>query len=187
MKLNYVSLVHNLMIVPYLIRRRKFVWSYDRRSTAAATTRLIDFWEEIFKQSPNHLVDVGANSSGFAYWLKERWPNMHIDSFEPQPELNPIGNVHRMALGSTNETKWLNLHGPASYVSDSGDILVSIARFDSLNLPIQSPALLKVDAENLTFDVLQGFGSRLDEFAMVVVEMWNVSQVNWCFLINRLK
>ena len=176
MKLNYHSLVHNLMILPYLIRQRKFVWSYDVRSNAAATSRLIDFWDENFKQFPQHLVDVGAHNSEFTYWLKRRWPNMQVDSFEPQPDLSPIGNVHRMALGSTNGTRWLNLHGSATYVSDSGDLPVSIARFDSLKLPLQSPALLKVDAENLTFDVLQGFGSRLDEFAMVVVEMWNVNQ-----------
>ena len=176
MKINYSSLVHNLILLPYLIRQRKFVWSYDRRTNAAATSRLIDFWEENFKTAPEHLVDVGANSSGFAFWLKEHWPKMQVDSFEPQLDLKPIGIVHRIALGKTNETKWLNLHGPASYVGDSGDVQVPIVRFDSLQLPIKSPAILKVDAENLTFDALQGFGARLDEFAMVVVEMWNVDQ-----------
>jgi FkbM family methyltransferase len=123
--------------------------------------------------TPKTLVDVGANNSQWAVWIKKHWLGIWVISFEPHPDFKPIGSVHRAALADKSGMARFASNGQESCISPAGQISVPVWRFDSLPLKFDRPAILKVDAENFTYQALLGFGHRLEEFDVVVVEMWN--------------
>ncbi len=141
----------------------------SNRVSTAHTIRLI-------KQlgiMPAHLVDVGANESQWSKWLVREWPELMVTSFEPLKKFRPIGDVQHLALSDSQSEMKMATTNNAYHIDDNGDTLVKSVRFDSLDLLIKKPAILKIDAENFTARALIGFGKRINEFDVVVVEMWN--------------
>lgn len=132
---------------------------------------------------PVQFWDVGANESQVAKWLVKQWPFMVVHSFEPCPWFKPIGKVYPIALSDADEGTVMlaasNANGPACpYITKAGDAglvdcVARAVRFDSLQLPVYGPAVLKVDAENYTLKALRGFGAQLSCFNVVVAEIVN--------------
>lgn len=127
--------------------------------------------------TPRHLVDVGANKSQWAVWLVKVWPDLHIDSFEPLHGFTPIGNIWRCALSDEEGQAVMVEKSGGSHITAEADGInrhtVPVHRFDGLGMQILSPAILKVDCENYTAQALRGFGRRINDFSLVVIEMWN--------------
>lgn len=130
-------------------------------------------WRWIAKGKPKTIVDVGARSSEFCGWLWKRFPEAKLISFEPDHSVTPLGEVYRLALS--------NVSGRCGWMDTSricpelviGEGPIKVRRFDTLDIEVERPAILKVDAESSTLPALQGFGGRLREFDLVVVEVIN--------------
>jgi hypothetical protein len=121
---------------------------------------------------PLPLVDVGARYSHWALQLKKRFPAMNVISFEPDEQFQPIGGSCRMALSDRccmGDMVEGSMH--VREMKRGGNFRV--ARFDSLNIQITRPAILKIDTEYHTSRSLLGFGERIKEFDVVVCEMAN--------------
>jgi FkbM family methyltransferase len=145
--------------------------SYSMASNRVSTAHTIRLIKQLGIM-PAHLVDVGANESQWSKWLIQEWPDLKVTSFEPLQKFHPIGDVQHLALSdSQSEMKMVSRN--AYHIDDNGDTIVKAVRFDSLGLRIKKPAILKIDAENFTARALIGFGKRINEFDVVVVEMWN--------------
>lgn len=172
------KLVRVLEAGPFLVPSLNKERLINARS-AGNTIRLL----EELNVSPKMLVDVGAHNGEWACWIQRRYPSVRILSFEPTHGLSSLGTVLHMALSDEHAQGQLLMNGPSTVVMEqdhSGE--VPIRRFDELEERIDRPAVLKVDAESHTARALAGFGKRLQEFDLVVVEMWNVrpdSGPNW--------
>jgi FkbM family methyltransferase len=142
---------------------------------------------------PRTILDVGANASQMTKLiLLSSEADADVYSFEPNPNLKPIGKTYPMAL-------W-DQEGEADFAVPSGDDLwgrlspvaaesprvtrgtrVRTARFDAfcatqpeLSLSgMKRPRLVKVDTEGCEFRVLQGFGETLWEMDYLLVEVEN--------------
>lgn len=120
---------------------------------------------------PKHLVDCGAFDSEWAHALLRFWPGTRVTSIEPLHTKNTIGEVHKVALSDADGA------GEIEYLGKRE--AVQIKRFDSLGVRIDQPAILKVDCESDTAKALRGFGDQLDQFKVVVAEMWNDYRAEW--------
>jgi len=118
---------------------------------------------------PQMLVDVGANNSQWAYWIRKTWSAIIIHSFEPQQGCQPTGIVHTIALSDKAGSGQIIGAGVSAYLVDGKG--TQVKRFDELRLVLRFPAILKIDAEHHTAAALRGFGNRLESFSVVVVEM----------------
>lgn len=163
----YEMLVRGLGLLPY-----GFSLNKARLCNVRCARNTIQLAKELGLH-PGTLVDVGANNSQWAYWLHREWPQMEIFSFEPHPAFHPLGSVMRVALSDHCGVLPITTEGGASHLSHKGDTLVDVYRFDNLYVPLKKPAILKVDCETHTFRALAGFGDYLDDFKIIVVEMWN--------------
>ncbi|MFB6301607.1 MAG: FkbM family methyltransferase [Haloferacaceae archaeon] len=125
--------------------------------------------------------DVGANQGTYSLFAAKRGAEVH--AFEPNPdayeiiERNAQRNgvsiqVHRVALGSTNDTmvlreadragtRWIAQEGPGEEVT--------VRRGDDLQVP--PPDVLKIDVEGAEVDVLEGMRSLLEECRVCYVEI----------------
>jgi hypothetical protein len=92
---------------------------------------------------PRALVDAGARNSEFMRVLARRWRLAGVSSFEPDWRFWPIGYVYRLKLGNGGTRL-------SEYV-------------------VPRPALLKVDCDRDTVDVLRG--ANLKDFEWVVAEV----------------
>jgi|ERR1035438_7311303 FkbM family methyltransferase len=165
----YETLVRLLIALPHKPFTLDAWKAYNRHGTA----QVIRMIKEL-GIAPRHLVDVGANESQWAYWLMKEWPDMRLDSFEPLHRFRPQGVIHRLAL-SDNEAdlRMVSRPGGDSHIAEAGDTSVKAVRFDSLPFEVLRPAICKIDCENFTSKALCGFGDRINEFEVVVVEMLN--------------
>jgi len=130
---------------------------------------------------PFQLWDVGANESQFSFWIKKEHPGIEIISFEPCRKFKPLGKVINIALSDSNEgvKGMTDLNGEVCPIIASeiecDNILneVRVVRFDSLGLKPRPGSLLKIDAETYTVKALRGFGGRIEDFDLVVIEVLN--------------
>ncbi len=141
---------------------------------------------------PRTIIDVGANVSQMSKLLMLSCaPDVKLLSFEPNPNLAPMGEVFHLALS--------NADGEADFFMPSGDDnwgtieeldpapdqaqekqRVVCARFDTLVaegkvvLPeLPRPILLKIDTEGSELRVLEGFGQTLAEIDLLLIEVSN--------------
>ena len=142
-----------------------------------ATTLVFELLDEI-DCIPETFVDVGANESQWGRQSTRRYPAVPILSFEPNPDCHPIGTIFPIALSDSPGSGYFIERGGMEITEDKqGFASFQVARFDSLpDLSFARPAVLRVDCESYTARVLKGFGSRIHEFAVVIVEMWNHSR-----------
>lgn len=143
----------------------------DTRRSAVATIR----WLERNGIEPKTLVDAGANNSQWMRRLARRWPGASVVSFEPQARCRPIGKWHAVGLGKAPATMKLVGEGTSARLvpcPDKRQADVAVRRLDEYEAEFATPAVLKVDCEDHTYDALVGAGKALGKFACVVVEIW---------------
>ena len=122
---------------------------------------------------PALLVDMGARNSEWAQYLVRRWPKLVVWSFDPSANAKPIGKHFVMACADRDGSLRFQECGKASHVSTQGHRVVMGIRFDSVRETFRTPAILKVDCENYSFEALRGCGNWLRQFELVHIEMTN--------------
>jgi len=149
--------------------------------------------QEIIKTPIKTVIDVGANVGNFIKAAKYVFPNAKIYAFEPVSHLyNKIKNIpsvtaFNIGLWDKNKTDFfyynLKSQDDGSFlkptyeyeefsktVNQTKKIKFTLKRFDSLNLSITRPCLLKIDVEGAEDRVLAGFGNRLKEVDIIQME-----------------
>lgn len=134
------------------------------------------------------VIDAGANIGFFT--VRAARSGAQVYSFEPNPrtyrrlrrniaanKLQQRVQPQNMALGSSNETGWLdgdNISTVAMAVSrdKAGTVEVKICTLDSVIEPFNLPAvdLLKVDVEGAEVEVLRGAPETLKRCKRIVME-----------------
>ena len=153
--------------VPACLNSMTTAWNYAQLGLSPART----------------LVDVGANASQMIRLLQIGAPAERILSFEPNPDCQPLGEVHRVALGDVDGTCTLYV-ARDDYGSMVGtrradcvrELTVATRRFDSLGIDLGAcpkPILVKVDAEGYELKALRGFGDQLRQVDRLLVEVQN--------------
>lgn len=128
---------------------------------------------------PTCLFDVGANAGQWAFWLKREWPEIIVESFEPNTMLKPLGRVHHVALSNECYSGQMIGHDTSGCVVQDVNGNTQVVTFDKYweHALIPSGSILKIDAETHSAKALLGFGERINEFAMVVIEIfWDNSR-----------
>lgn len=129
---------------------------------------------------PACVFDVGSNESQWTYWLKLKWSWLKIHSFEPQMGVRPMGEIHRIALSDENSVGRIKGAQTSAIIVDvdegagQGVIIQSFDEYFKGEVPENS--ILKIDAEAHTARALLGFGQRINEFKLVILE---VCYDNW--------
>lgn len=150
---------------------------------------LKDFYPEI-----NTFIDVGCNDGSLIKGCNHFYPEAFTVAFEPFKERfdycsENFKNIalYNVALWNKNEERTFHenkifdgvsslkerteLHRDTFNVPfDEEEKKVDVVRFDSLNIGIEKPCLLKIDVEGSEFEVLDGFGDRLNEVDVVLME-----------------
>lgn len=133
-------------------------------------------------------LDVGANIGQFVKATKYFYPNTKVYAFEPVPNIyQGGGEFFEIGLSDKKEESifyenvncdaWSSLHKPINdhnIIFESAgnfkETKVQLDRFDNLNLKIERPCLLKIDTEGHEYQVLEGFGDRLNEIDVIQLE-----------------
>ena len=133
-------------------------------------------------QTPDLVIDVGANHGQFALFASGRFPRAPIVCFEPVVPswkvypVVPRADFRPYACGAS--------YGRVTIHVAPDDVLSSIAapapgshtqeviqvRLDSQDLPPFRSALLKIDVEGYEAEVIRGASGILDRVAQVLVE-----------------
>ena len=135
-------------------------------------------------------VDVGSASGEYTSVFNKIFPDSKVYAFEPVPEYhkkpkgyNPIeialwnkdGYTEFMVNNDPRGSRILKVKPYGSKLEANKNNIFKIknvktARFDNLDLEIKQPALLKIDVEGAEKEVLEGFGDRLREFDVIILE-----------------
>lgn len=136
------------------------------------------------------ILDVGANVSQMTKLLLQCLPDgVKVFSFEPNPELKPIGKVFNMALadrdGETTfylppDSTWGTIVASKAQDWQNKELKTKLRRFESLlasgEIKLEEmprPILLKVDTEGCEFQTLSGFGDFLKQVDYIMIEVTN--------------
>ena len=149
--------------------------------------------KDLLNESPNTIIDVGANKGEFINACKYFFPKSKIIAFEPQKE---FANLLKNILGVTvfNFGLWdregkskfykneINT-GASSFlkptknydnyigkIKNLTELNLLKKRFDNLDVQIKRPCFLKIDVEGAEEKVLRGFGDRLKEIDILQIE-----------------
>lgn len=140
---------------------------------------------------PRTVIDVGV-AYGTEY-LYSGFPESKFILVDPTRESLPHmqkwreminAEIYNFALGSANRkikirTRDTIQHSTLLMDSTKPDIKyeyeVEMYRFDSLEIELSSPVLLKIDVEGYELEVLKGLGDRLTEIDILIVETSLVS------------
>ena len=169
----YRDILNFFRVLPYGVP----AWSLERRDNQVSAANTIYLIKHQLGLIPETLIDVGARNSEWAYWLHREWPHLNIRSFEPNLACSPLGHWHKCALsdrqGAGRMSKASDVQITERLEKGKGEDF-EIVRFDSLNLSLRYPTVVKVDCEQYTAAALSGFGMMLTHSVdVVVVEMWN--------------
>jgi FkbM family methyltransferase len=137
------------------------------------------------------IVDVGANVGQFANAAKLFFPEAHVVSFEPDPEiyadlqvntrvLRDV-EVHNIGLGGRDEVLAFHRHELSVMSSFSaqtddmahqrGSVELPVRRLDAVLTPDDRPDLLKIDVEGFERQVLQGAWETVSRSRYVLIEL----------------
>lgn len=151
----------------FTYRAREFgcTGNIDYDHNAENTTR-----QYLFDQIKDGEVvyDIGAHGGVYTLTLLNRFPNLIVHSFEPQPEdlfanlaLNSVSpdRVHAVALG--NEARAVNMttkERSSNHISNAGDRSVPMVRLDDYvgERQLPRPDWIKIDIEGMELPALRG-------------------------------
>jgi len=148
---------------------------------------------DLLGRDPKTIIDIGANKGLFINSSKYIFPNAKIYAFEPLTEfydrIKKIKGVTAFNCGlwdrEGEDIMYFNkinagassfLKPTEEYIQDKGqkkDLLIRKAvkrRFDKMNLKIERPCFVKIDVEGAEEKVIRGFGERLKEVDILLVE-----------------
>lgn len=154
--------------------------------------------ESVFAQlkdmgfSPKHIIDVGGNRGGWSRVARSVFPQACLTIFEPQHRLaeylsdlesNSNVVIHYKGVGNFDGTApftFHDRHDSCSFVYDAEDAkargfmqsTIEICKLDTVlaNNPFGMPDIVKIDAEGLDLQVLEGAVETLRTTEIVLVE-----------------
>jgi FkbM family methyltransferase len=156
---------------------------------------IIDFFDDVVSSGicgPAPLiVDVGANVGQFANAAKLFFPEAHVVSFEPDPEIYADLQVntrmlrdvelHNIGLADRDEVLAFQRHElsvMSSFSAQTGDMAyhrgtaeLPVRRLDAVLGPDDRPDLLKIDVEGFERQVLQGAWETVSRSRYVLIEL----------------
>lgn len=129
-------------------------------------------------------IDIGANEGSFSKVVLSRFKNPKVFSFEPLKSKDVIlkdivDKNFVTALSDKSEDREFYISEGTGSKSSLNKILkkkwvstkkIKTARFDSLDIEIESPCFVKIDTEGNELKVLEGFGDRLNEVDIIQFE-----------------
>ena len=151
--------------------------------------------KNLIKKDFKTIIDVGANRGDYSKASNFYFPHAIIYAFEPilnkLNKLNSIPNVKVFSLGlwDANDKAMFNIpkeYDLGSSFLEIGDesfihkepgkisykkIEIKRKRFDSLDIKIEKPCLLKIDTEGSELNVLKGFGNKLKDVDIIQLEV----------------
>ncbi len=156
-------------------------------------------YDWLINLKPNSIVDVGANSGGFAMKINKILPEARIHSFEPlhsvfdelKENTNNISNItyHNYALGNFEGELEINKNefSPSSsfysvgtkhtqafpHTAKTEKEIVKVKMLDSIfnSLDLTSNVLLKLDVQGYELDVLKGGARSLNSVNIIIAEV----------------
>jgi len=160
--------------VPESVNSMTTAWNYSRTLHEAGLG------------PPGTILDVGANSSQMTKLLMLTCPQPpHVISFEPNPALQPIGDVRRVALLDRSGVVPFQVERDAAWgrvaaAGQSSAFEVRGERFDALvgngEVPLADlprPIVVKIDTEGTEVEVVEGFGECLTHVDQMLIEVTN--------------
>ena len=160
--------------VPDSVNSMTTAWNYKRTL------------QESGMPAPQTILDVCANVSQMTRLLLLcGCQDARVISFEPNPALQPVGEVHRVALLDRDGTVPFNVpddNGWGSVAAVQGDksFQVRAARFETLVKlgeveweRLSRPLLVKIDTEGAEKQVIDGFGDHLGQVDQLLIEVAN--------------
>lgn len=143
--------------------------------------------------SPDIIVDIGANVGCYTMYIKMNNPNASIYCFEPVPAITELlsqntaifSNIYikNIALSNKNETGWIDIHPVNSgenrlrnETSQKGnhkssiEIPVHDASNVFTNLGLEHIDILKIDTEGCEVQILKSLRKRLWNIDYIVLE-----------------
>ena len=142
--------------------------------------------------APRHIIDIGANHGGWSRTALSIFPKAYISIFEPQQRLaeyladlerNPNIKIHYKGVGDFNGTAPFTFHDRDDscsfiYVSEDAQVRgfrqseIEICKLDTImrNCDFGAADIVKIDAEGLDLQVLDGAGETLSTTEIVLIE-----------------
>jgi FkbM family methyltransferase len=141
---------------------------------------------------PKHIVDIGGNHGGWSRMALSVFPDAKISMFEPQTRLskyledlecNPNVKIHYKGVGNFDGNLPFTFHDrddSCSFVYEAEDAVargfsqadIEICRLDTAMAgnSFGMPSIVKIDAEGLDLQVLEGGNETLRTSDLVFVE-----------------
>ena len=160
-------------------------------SPNAAVARLLTSLKDM-GMAPRHIVDIGANHGGWSRTALSIFPEVYLSIFEPQKRLkehladlarNPNVKIHYKGAGDFNGTAPFTFHDrddSCSFIYAKEDAKergfiqseIEICKLDTVmrNCEFGTADIVKIDAEGLDLQVLDGAGETLRTTKIVLVE-----------------
>lgn len=155
---------------------------------------IIDFFDDVVTPGilgPAPLiVDVGANVGQFANAAKLFFPEAHVVSFEPDPDIyaelrvntHALSDVelHNIGLGDRDAVLSFYRHelsvmssfsAPTDMAHHRGSAELPVRRLDAVLDPDDRPDLLKIDVEGFERQVLEGAWETVSRSRYVLIEL----------------
>jgi FkbM family methyltransferase len=160
-------------------------------SADAAVARLLTTLKNM-GMTPRHIVDIGANHGGWSRTALSIFPQAYLSIFEPQQRLaeyladlerNPNIKIHYKGVGDFNGTAPFTFHDrddSCSFIYVTEDAQergfsqseIEICTLDTImrNCDFGAADIVKIDAEGLDLQVLDGAGETLSTTEIVLIE-----------------
>ncbi len=166
----------------------------------ARTERELDAWRMLASRKFATILDIGANEGQFLRVARTVWPDAHIHSFEPLPEVfeklertaQEVGScsVHPIGLSDRTERREMfhSAFSPSSSLlpmtelhrsewpesAQSKQVSIRLARLDDWvadqRSSLRGPTLVKIDVQGFESAVIDGGRQWLRTVDMIVIE-----------------
>lgn len=121
-------------------------------------------------EAPKTLIDIGSNKGDFSKAAKFHFPDIKIYQFDLNDGTGLWNKNTKMKFyKSADESMQSTLFEPKHF-KPTNVIETYVKRFDSLNIPIERPCLVKLDVEGAEYEVLEGFGDKLNDVDVLQIE-----------------
>ncbi len=197
------NLLNRLLKISDLFLTKNFyLYVKDYKNFSISSIKLVNSIST-YELGINSIIDVGANRGQFLFAAHKCFPNAKIFSFEPLPSLYKVLEQHsrgidrvfvyNSAIAKINgtipfyESDYSHISSalvvdvqndnPKYSDSETKVIQVNAVTLNTffLNKEIHKPILLKIDAQGLEKDILEGAGAFLSEVDYIVLETAFVS------------